>query len=486
MDTIKKASKGIAWVSLTISIVGFSDLIVKLILARLLLPSDFGLIAIGLLAVNTGMLFGGLGFRSALIYKKDDEEFKSANTAFIILPVIGALFFLIIYSSAPYIATYFKDPSIEPIVKVLAFILIISPLAAVPSTLLEKELEFKKKVLPGALPTLLYAVVAISMALKGYGVWSLVGGQISMAALRVILNWMVCGWRPTFKFDMMIGKELFSYGKHIVGASAVIFLVVNAATFAVGKVLGVTALGFYSIAFAISNMPATYLNRLIGGVMFPTYSKLQDDSDTIRSIYLSTLRYISILTIPMAIGTIITAPYLVEVVLGEKWMSSVPAIRILVFVSVFRTSVSGPSSDLLKSVGKPNLVFKLNLIRLAIMLILLNIMIGWGIVGVSIAVVITSFISSTLILYVVKDLLKIETRTFIKVFTPMVESSLLMFLTLLILREWVFRVIQLSDAVSLAILVIVGAISYFGFMMITGRETLIGYKNLLYSIFIEK
>ena len=207
-----------AWVTLSTIIIRILEFLTKIILARLLAPADFGLLAIGLLAINTMGLFRNRGGCSALIYKKDDSNHTAANTAFFLLPIVATILFVLAYLSAPYVAVFFNNAAVEPIIRILSLTFIISSFGTVPSMLLEKELEFKKKVLPDTVPIVGYACVAIVLALGGYGVWSLVYGQIVSAVLSAVLIWMVSDWRPTFSFDKEVAKELFGYGKHISSA----------------------------------------------------------------------------------------------------------------------------------------------------------------------------------------------------------------------------------------------------------------------------
>lgn len=196
MTLAKKAAYGIAWVTLSSTLIRVFNFVTKIILARLLAPADFGLIAIGLLAINSMGLLRELGFGAALIYKKDDSDHTATNTAFVLLPIVASVFFVLAYLSAPYVAMFFDNVAVEPIVRVLALTFIISSFGTVPPMLLEKELEFKKKVLPETVPVAGYACVTIGLALHGYGAWSMVYGQITSAVLRAVSD-----WRPTFKFD---------------------------------------------------------------------------------------------------------------------------------------------------------------------------------------------------------------------------------------------------------------------------------------------
>lgn len=366
----KKTAHAMAWVALITIFTKIIGFVTQIVLARILAPADFGLLAIGLLAINSMGIFRDLGFGATLIYKKDDSDHTAANTAFILLPLVASTLFLIAYFSAPYLALFFDNMAVEPLVQVLALTFVISSFGTVPSMLLEKELEFKKKVMPETVPIIGYASVAISLAVSGYGVWSLVYGQIASAALTAGLIWLISDWRPTFKFDRKIAKVLFDYGKHIMGASIIIFLVTNIDDAIVGRVLGMEALGFYTLAYTISNLPATQITNLVGRVMFPLYAKLQGDQNALRSAYLKTLQYVSMLSIPAAFGIFVIAPNFVSVVIGDKWLPAVPAMRVLCIYGLFR-SLNGTLGPMFQATGNPKVLENTALLNLILFCIFL-------------------------------------------------------------------------------------------------------------------
>ena len=267
MSLAQKAAYGIAWVALSAVIIRAFSFITKIVLARLLAPADFGLLAVGLLAINSMGLLRDLGFGAALIYKKDDPDHSAANTAFILLPIVASVLFVLAYLSAPHVALFFDNAAVEPIVRVLALTFIISSFGTVPSMLLEKELEFKKKVLPETVPVAGYACVTIWLALHGYGVWSLVYGQIVSAVLMAMLIWVVSDWRPTFKFDSGVARGLFGYGKHILGASVVIFL--NYALFEMPNIISkIFSLVTASILLIILSLSHLYSRIILSSLLF--------------------------------------------------------------------------------------------------------------------------------------------------------------------------------------------------------------------------
>nr|QNO41761.1 lipid II flippase MurJ [Methanosarcinales archaeon ANME-2c ERB4]QNO42739.1 lipid II flippase MurJ [Methanosarcinales archaeon ANME-2c ERB4] len=475
MTLAKKAAYGIAWVTLSSILIRVFNFATKIILARLLAPADFGLLAIGLLAINSMGLLRDLGFGAALIYKKDDSDHTAANTAFMLLPIIASVLFVLAYLSAPYVAMFFDTAAVEPIVRVLALTFIISSFGTVPSMLLEKELEFKKKVLPETVPVAGYACVTIGLALHGYGVWSLVYGQIVSAVLMAVLIWVVSDWRPTFKFDRGVARELFGYGKHILGASVVIFLITNIDDAIIGRMLGMEALGFYTMAYTISNLPATQITHLVSRVMFPAYSKLQDDRDALRRAYLKTLKYVSMLSIPAAFGIFVIAPDFVSVVLGVKWMPAVPALQVLCFFGLSR-SIAATTGSIFQATGRPEILLKTSFIQLIVMVLLIYpLVIRYGIVGVGLAVTIPIFIQAIVQVYIVHRILHMNFKDVYITMFPTCLSSIIMTICLLLLKNKVYGLFHICSVNALILSVLTGIITYITILYIFD-------KNLIYDI----
>ncbi len=477
-----KTIHGIAWVALSTVIIRILNFSTKIVLARLLAPEDFGLLAIGLLAINTIGLFRDFGVGASIIYLKDDSKDRIvANTAFIMLPIVAIILFVLAYLFAPYIALFYNTTLIEPIIKVLALTFVISSFGTVPSILLEKELEFKKKVLPETVPILGYACVTIVLAINGYGVWSLVYGQIVSTVLNVILLWIISDWKPTFHFDRTTAMEMFGYGKNIIAASVVIFGITNFDNAVIGRILGMEALGFYAIAYTISNLPATQITHLVGRVMFPTYSKLQDNKEALGRAYLKTFRMVSMLSIPTSLGILIIAPDFIEIVLKEKWMPAVPALQVLCIFGLSR-SIAATTGSIFQATGRPDILFKTSLLQLIITVFLIFLLIDpYGIVGVSWAVTIPIIIQSILQTYIVSKIIIIDLWKLCRSLIPICLSSLIMLSYIYLILYNLADLLQIQSVIALIFSVFSGIIIYFGGLYIFDKDLITGIKSLVVS-----
>jgi len=280
----EKVTSSVFWVG--VSMVGARGLsfIVQIVLARILVPEYFGLISICALVMDALRLFSEMGFSSALIYRKDRVR-EASDVTF--LAAIGTSFVLygVAFVIAPLVGQFFRMPEVPSVLRVLSIVMVINSVGQVPFVLLARELDFRRRLVPDLVPALGYGLVAISLALSGMGVWSLVVGRIAEAILRVILVWWVVPWRPNWTFDWDLAKEMFAYGRHIIASKILIFGITNVDDTFVGRMTGAAGLGYYGLAYNLSNLPATQITRLVNQIMFPALSQLQDDLQRMRRAF---------------------------------------------------------------------------------------------------------------------------------------------------------------------------------------------------------
>ncbi|MCG2767681.1 MAG: lipopolysaccharide biosynthesis protein [Anaerolineae bacterium] len=383
----KQATKGMFWVTVARIATRALSFAATLILARLLVPDDFGLVWVADLAVNAFLLLQEMGLGAALIYRKDRLE-EAANTAFFAM-VGGSLFlYLVALLTAPYLAAVFsKDPiiipQIIPILRVLSLTLVISALGRVPQALLAKEMDFKRKIMPGLLGGLIGASVSIALALTGFGVTAIVLGRLCSSVVSAATVWFFVDWRPALSFDLGLAREMLGYAKHILASQVMVFFITNIDDGFVSRLLGTAALGEYGLAYKISNTPATEISRLVSEVMFPTFSKVGDDRERMKRIYLRTTRYVAMLSVPLSLAIIAFAEYFVYAAYGRKWEGAIVPMQLLGAYGMLR-SIAVNMGSVFKASGKPKWLLYIATWRLVTMAALLYpATMRWGVVGVS-------------------------------------------------------------------------------------------------------
>jgi len=394
--------RGLFWVAISTVAVRVLGFIARtFILAKLLDPADFGLVAGAYLAIDALLLFQEMGLGSALIYRQDEVE-EAADTAFFMILVTSVISYILAYAAAPWISQIASqpDPRITPVLRVLALTLVISSAGRVPMVLLAKQLDFRRRLLPSVMPSLVYAILAPVLALAGLRVWSIVIGQVVSSVLQAAAIWWVTGWRPRRRFVPRLARELFDYGKHIIASQILIFGITNIDDAFVLRMLGWSHEGTYDLAYRTSNIPATQITGLINQVMFPAFARMQDDLPAFRRTFFQALRYVALLAIPMAVGTVLFAPDLIAAIDAEKWGAAVLPLQLLGIYGLLR-ALAGNMGNVFKGGGKPKWLTGIALWRLATMALLLYPATHyWGITGVSglsaIVAIVDFFISGTL------------------------------------------------------------------------------------------
>lgn len=356
-----------------------------LILARLLVPSDFGTLGIALLAVTLLEVFSQTGFDSALIQRKGDiTEFLDA--AWTISVFRGIVLFLLLYWLAPVVAGFFNAPRSQDILRVLAFAPILSGFGNVGMVFFRKEMDFKQVFIYEIGGNVANAVVAVSFALVYRNVWALACGFMASRLVTVLLSYVLHPYRPRFDFNLARAKDLFNFGKWILGTQVILFFVNRGDNFFIGKFLGPVALGLYGMAFNIAYLSFTEVTQVFFKVMFPAYAKIQGNAAVLAQTYQKTIQLLAFLALPFACAVLLFSPDFTRLVLGEKWLPMVRSLQILSF-SAACLSIGGSTGNLLIGIGKPSVVMHFVSIRLLILGALIYPCTSrWGIEGTALAV----------------------------------------------------------------------------------------------------
>ena len=384
MSLRQQATAGTFWVGVSAGVNNIMQMLTRYILARMLFPADFGLVQMAYIAIDFLQMFREMGFSSALIYRKGDVR-KAADTTFVTLMLIALSLFLFAFVAAPYVAFFFRTAELTAVMRVLSVNILISAFGQVQLSLLAKNLAFRQRLLPDLVPTLAYGVVAVLLALMGMGVWSLVIARIVDSILTSVLAWVVVPWwRPHLRFDRQEAKELFGYGKHIVGSSMLIFAITRLDNTFVGRILNIEQLAYYGFAYDTANLPATQISRIIGQVLFPAYSKIQDNIAAMKRAFFRVLRFIALLAVPLGVGMVVFAAPFIYTLYGERWAPAIVPLQLLGIYGVLR-SLAVNMGSVFRGGGKPHWLTSIAVLRLGVMGIFLYPATKYfGIVGVSV------------------------------------------------------------------------------------------------------
>lgn len=422
----KKVVKGGLWIfALRIlnRVLGFLRIIV---LARILSPNDFGLLGIAMLAISTIETFSQTGFQAALIQKKGNVE-AYLDAAWTVSAIRGLVLFMVLLLTAPLIAEFFNSPQALPVIKVIAISTLLSGFQNIGILFFHKELEFNKLFVYEFSSTLVDLSVSISLAFLLRDVWALVWGGVAANSFRLFLSYIIHPYKPRLNVDKEKIKEMFGFGKWVFGSSIVIFLATQGDDIFVGKMIGVTALGLYQMAYQISNLTTTEIALLISRVTFPAYSKLQNDLPRLREAYLKVLQVSAFIAVPLTGGIFILAPEFTRIFLGNKWMGMVPAMQVLSFAGLARAVIS-TTSPVFMAIKRPDIATKCQALRLALLVALLYpFTIKWGLLGASIAVLISISISVFAFCAIVINTTRCSLQNFVRmIFFPSIGTAIML------------------------------------------------------------
>lgn len=363
----------------------------NLVLARLLMPEDFGCIGMLaiFLAVSNIFIQGGLG--AALIQKKEPTKLDY-STVFYWNLTFALIFYLILYASAPAIARYYEMPLVQPLLRVQSLVLIIQSFAIVQITTLQKQMNFKALAIRNMAAALSGTLIAIPMALRGFGAWSLVASAITAAIVNVLLLWKMSSWRPSWEFSFSSLRSLFGFGGLMLFSSLAETLYTNLQGLIIGKRFSANDLGYFTQAKKLEEIPVTGLSSIVNEVTFPAFASIQDDHERLLAGVRKSTKALSFLNFPMMILLMIVAYPLITLLYGSKWETSVPYFQILCISGLIYT-INTLNTNVIKSLGKGKIYFIIQITKRAIGIALILIGMGFGIYGLLWAVASVSYIS---------------------------------------------------------------------------------------------
>jgi PST family polysaccharide transporter len=341
------------------------SLISLAVLARLLAPGDFGLLAFALVFITYLETVGDLGTSAALVYWP--ERWRDvAQLTFLANVSMGLLWVGVSLATAPLVASFFGSPEGAPVLRALCWVVLIKSLGNTHDALLQRDLRFRARMLPEIALLAVKAMASVGFALAGFGVWSLVWGQLMGQAMATGLLWILVSWRPGSSLPLHAMGRVLRYGRGIVSVNVVAAVVHHVDYVIVGRMLGVVTLGFYQMAYKVPDMVVTLLVRVASKVLFPALSRLRDAGGELQELFFPALRFLALIALPATLGIAFLAEPIILTLFGEPWQESVPILRAIAVYSGIR-ALGSFTGDVLKAMGRPGLLAGLGLARAAIL-----------------------------------------------------------------------------------------------------------------------
>lgn len=458
-DTKNKVITSIFWKLLERFGAQMVSLIVSIILARLIAPEEYGLIALITIFITISNVFIESGLGTALIQKKDADDLDFSSVFYFNI-LISVVLYIVLYLFAPMIAKFYNNIQLVPIIRVFGISLIVAGIKGIQNAYVSKKMIFKKFFVSTIIGTILSAIIGISMAYRGFGVWALVAQQLSNTIIDTCILWGTVKWRPIFKFSISRLKTLFGFGWKMLISSLIDTLYNQMYGLVIGKVYSPESLAYYNKGNQFPELITTNINGAISAVMLPALSREQDDKVKLKRIMKKTIKISTFILFPAMFGMVAIAQPLVTIVLTDRWIPCVPIFQMLCF-SYLLWPIHTINLQAISALGRSDIYLKLEILKKVVGIIILIITIPFGINIMVLGKIVMSLISTFINAYPNKKLLKYSYTEQLKDLSGYLLISIIMFLVIypiqfLKINVWAVMLIQVSIGSIIYL-----AISYF-------------------------
>jgi teichuronic acid exporter len=460
MSSLKnKTITGIIWSSVERFSVQGIQFIIQIIMARILMPEDYGVVAMLAIFLAIFQSFIDSGFSSALVQKNDRTEIDYA-TVFYFNIGISIVLFLVLFFSAPLIAGFYKTPILESITKIVAFNLIINAFGVVPRAKFTVLVDFKTQAKASFVAIIISGAIGIWMAYTGYGVWALVFYSLINNVINTLLLLILSKWRPLWTFSIISFKQLFTFGFKLMLSGLMDTVYRNLYTMVIGKKFSSQELGYYSRADQFAQFPSSNFTSIINRVAFPIMCGVQDDDEKFKNAFKKFLRISTFIIFPLMMGLAALSEPFIRLLLTEKWLEIVILLQLLCF-SYMWYPVHALNLTLLQARGRSNLFLRLEIIKKFVGIIMLIITIPFGVIVMCIGLIICSIICLYINAYYTNKYFSISFFQQMKDIIPSFILSISMG-AIIFLLTW----LKLTDVLILIIGFSAGCLYYIGIAII--------------------
>ena len=439
------------------------QLIVQIILARLLLPADYGIIALIVVFISISQVFVQSGLGTALVQKKNVTDADYSSVFFLSLG-IALVFYCILFLGAPFIAAFYNQPLINPVLRVLGLTLFFGAINTIQNAVIARNFLFKKLFVSSLGAVIFSGVAGIAMAYSGYGVWALVCQQLTSIMALCLIMWFTVKWRPKLLFSLIRVKELFTFGWKLLASGLIDVTVTNLSSLIIGKLYPASMLEFPHLL--MSNV-----DNSINAVMLPTYAKNQDKRPMVKQIMRRALVTSSFLVFPAMAGLAAIAETLVKLLLTDKWLMCVPFLQIFCAVYAF-WPIHTANLQAINALGRSDIFLRLTIVKEIVVLVVLAITIPIGIYAMALGRIVTGVISMIINAYPNKLLLEYSFTEQWRDLMPALILSLIMFGA-----AYSVLFLGLSSWETLLLQIVVGVVFYMGLAWLLRLEALTYMMN---------
>jgi O-antigen/teichoic acid export membrane protein len=447
--------RGVFWKFLSQGISFALQLATTIVLARLLTPRDYGLAAMVLIFRRLVTLFSDFALTPALVQRPVLTD-KDRSTAFWTSIGLGTGSTIVGIAVSGAIASLYGQPEVQPLFIAFSFSFLLVSLGATQAALLTRDLEFRSLEIRTIIGSIAGSILAVVLALLGFGPWAILSQPLAMFGTSTILLWLFSAWRPSLAFSRASARGLLKFSSNVFGTQMLTYLTSNLDNFLVGRVLGPASLGAYRLSYNLVIYPLSNLSGPIVSVLFPAFSRIASKRDRLISGYLRASRVIVAITLPLFLLIVITIPDLVPVVLGSKWSSTTTVIQVLAWLGILQ-SLRALNTAILLACDRPGLLFRIALVGLPVYVLGFVVGLRWGIVGVASGATIAASIIQPVYTIAAARTLGIRSLEVIDQCRRVILAAALSFALVVVLR---FVLVDLSAAARLPVLVFTFVLLY--------------------------
>lgn len=481
MITRKSVISSFIWKFLERCSVQGTSFLVSIVLARILMPEEYGIIAIVLVFTNLANVIVEGGFSTALIQKQGTNN-KDFSTVLLFSLLISTILYFILYFTAPIISKFYHISDLTKVLRIISFCLIFGAINSVQRAYVAKETLFNKLFLSSLYAVILSGITGILMAYKGYGVWALVWQYLLSQFLNTIILWKLINWHPSLIFDLTSFKSLYSFGWKIFMTNLMVSVFVNIRSLLIGHFFSPNSLAFFDKGKQFPSIIMENVNSSIQTILLPVLSEQQNDHNRVKEMLRRTIKTSTLFIFPLMIGLIVCSNSIIELLLTQKW------IEVSTFVKIFSLAfllmpMQIANMEAIKALGFSNVTLKLESLKKVLEVLILIVSFIGGVIGVAWGVVFYNASCLLINLYPCKRILNYGYKEQMKDIYPILIASLLMgFVTYLS----GFLMANFSMLISLIIQIFIGFIFFIAICYIFKIEAFIYFFNLIKPLILKK
>jgi O-antigen/teichoic acid export membrane protein len=458
VDTMRsRLLSGLAWKGTSQVLLQVSRVVVAIILARLLSPHDYGIAGMVIVFSSLGLVLSDVALGAALVQRRslsDDDR----STVFWTSVGAGAAFTALGIAVSGPIASFYGEPDVQPLFAALSLSFVITSFAAAQEALLVREMNFRSLELRLIAGALVGAIVGIGTASAGYGAWAIIWQQLAIAVTSTALIWLVSPWRPSLRFSRSSLRNLGGFSANVFGQRLLYYLHRHSDNLLIGRFLGASALGSYTVAYNVMLVPFSRIAGPIQEVLFPAFSRMQDDPARIAGLWVRATRLVGAISVPALVGLAILAPDFVDTVLGKRWSDVAPLVQVLAWVGLLQ-SLQTINSNILQALDRTSMLLRFSVLFFAVHLAAFVVGLHWGVVGVATAYAVSSSVVEPLYGWLTARVLHVSPWIMVRGLSGVIQATIVMALCVVAARFLLERH-GVSTGQRLLLAIVLGALSY--------------------------